>query len=133
MNDKVRLGRWVLVAVIVVIALTELAVAGLSILAGTFRGGQFGRVILTVWLLWQVWDGANWARWLTVGLFFVAAFGAVFAAFSPDIVNGRLKVVALLAGFGAVCVAISVGLAIVDPGNRTAGRTPLLGVWIAVV
>ena len=40
MNDNARLGRLVLVAVIVVIALTELAVVGLTILAGTFRGGQ---------------------------------------------------------------------------------------------
>lgn len=111
-----------LVAVIVVIALTELAVVGLSILAGTFRGGQVGRVILTAWLLWQVWDGANWARWLTAGLFLAAAFIGVFAICSPDIVNGRLKVVALLAGFGAVCVAISVGLALPCVGAYQAAR-----------
>ena len=122
MNDKARLGRWVILAIIVVIALTELALAGLSIQAGKFRGEQVGRVMLTGWLLSRVWDGAKWARWLIAGLFLAAAFGAVFAAFSPDIVNGRLKVDALLAGFGAVCVAISVGLALPCVGAYQAAR-----------
>ena len=123
MNDNARLGRLVLVAVIVVIALTELAVVGLTILAGTFRGGQlFGRAMLTGWLLWKVWDGAKWARWLMAGLFFVAVFGAVFAICSPDIVNGRIKVAALFAGFGVACAAISVGLALPCVGAYQAAR-----------
>lgn len=71
MNDKARLGRWVILAIIVVIALTELALAGLSIQAGKFRGEQVGRVMLTGWLLSRVWDGAKWARWLIAGLFLV--------------------------------------------------------------
>lgn len=122
MNDKARLGRWVIFAVIVFIALTELALAVLNILAGKFRGEQVGRVMLTGWLLSRVWDGANWARWLTAGLFLAAGFVTIFAACSPDIVNGRLVVVALLAGFGATCVTISVGLALPCVGAYQAGR-----------
>lgn len=112
MNDNVRLGRWVVLAVIIVIALSELALAGMNILAGTFRSGQFGRVILTGWLLRQIWVGANWARWLSAALSLAAGFVAFFSACSPDFVNGRLMVVVLLAGFGATCVAISIGLAL---------------------
>ena len=122
MNDKARLGRWVLLGVIVFIALIELALAAVSIQAGKFRGEQVGRVMLTGWLLSRVWDGAKWARWLTSGLFLVTAFGMAFAACSPDIVNGRLMVVALLATFAAMCAAISVGLALPCMGAYQAAR-----------
>jgi hypothetical protein len=122
MTDNVRLGRWVILAVIIIIALSELALASMNIIAGTFRSGQFGRVILTGWLLWQIWVGANWARWLSAGLFLVSGFGAIYAACSPSFVNGRLMVVVLLAGFGATCVLISVGLALPCVGAYQAAR-----------
>jgi len=77
MDAKARLGRWVLIAVIVVTVLCELALAGVSLQAGQFRGVQVGRVLLTGWLLWRVWDGAAWARWVTAGLFLATAAFAV--------------------------------------------------------
>jgi hypothetical protein len=57
MGGKPRIGQWVLIAVIVVTALSELALAGVSLRAGRFSGAQVGRVLLTGWLLWQAWDG----------------------------------------------------------------------------
>jgi hypothetical protein len=122
MDAKVRLGRWVLIAVIVVTALAELALAGVSIQAGRFSGGQVGRVILTGWLLWRVWNGAGWARWLVAGLFVVvAAFAIVLGAASPA-VQARPEVTALVVGMAAVCAAIGVGLASPSVGAYQAAR-----------
>ncbi len=55
MDGKARLGQWILLIIIVVTALSELALAGLSVRAGRFSCGQMGRVLLTGWLLWRAW------------------------------------------------------------------------------
>jgi hypothetical protein len=111
MDEKVRLGRWVLILMIAVTAVSELTLAGLSLQAGRFSGGQALRVLLTAGLFWKVWDGAGWARWLTAGLFLVsAAFGAFLAAAALD-AGGRLEVVVLVGGLSAVCLAFGLGLA----------------------
>jgi hypothetical protein len=60
-------------------------------------------VLLTGWLLWRVWDGAAWARWVTAGLFLAAAFAVGVGAGSPA--EGRPGVVDLVAVVGAVCLA----------------------------
>jgi len=122
MDAKARLGRWVLIAVIVVTVLCELALAGLNLQAGRFRGAQVGRVLLTGWLLWQVWDGAAWARWLTAGLFLAAAvFAAVLGVASPA-AAGRPEVVAVLVGMGGLCLTLGVGLASPWVGAYQAAR-----------
>jgi hypothetical protein len=122
MDGKARLGKWVLLSIIVVLALSELALAGLSIATGQFKGSQVGRVLLTGWLLWQVWDGVGWARWLLSGLFLAAAvLAGVLGVASPAVV-GRPELVGLLVGMGAVCVAFGVGLASPWVGAYQAAR-----------
>jgi hypothetical protein len=130
MDDKVKLGRWILVAVIVVTALVELALAGLSLQAGRFRGNQIGRVLLTGWLLWRAWDGAGWARWVLAALSLVTAgFAGMFVVASP-ITEGRPEVVAVLIGVGVVTGAFAIGLASPWVGayqadrRRSAGAEP---------
>lgn len=109
MDDKARLGRRLLTVIIVVAALGELALACLSLHTGRFRGAQIGRVLLTGWLLWRIWDGAGWARWLTAGLFFAGAALAVALAFDYPVTQSRPEVAALLVG--AVFGAFGFGLA----------------------
>lgn len=122
MDAKVRLGRWVLIAVIVVTALSEAALAVVSLEADRFKGSQIGRVLLTGWLFWQVWDGAGWARWLMAGLFLAAAALAVVLGVASPAVAGRPEAVAVLAGLGAVCLAPGVGLASPWVGAYQAAR-----------
>lgn len=122
MHGKARLGRSVLIAVIVVTALSELALAGVSLQAGRFRGGQVVRVVLTGWLLWRVWDGAGWARWLMAGLFLLTAVGAAGFAVGSPAVEGRPGLLAFLAVVGAVCLAFGVGLASPWVGAYQAAR-----------
>lgn len=122
MDSKARLGRWVLLSVIVITTLTELAIAGFSLQAGRFKGSQIGRVLLTGWLLWRVWDGAGWARWLVAGLFGAAAALAVVLGAASPAVLARPEVTALLAGMAAVCVACGVGLASPWVGAYQAAR-----------
>ena len=122
MDGKARLGQWILLAIIVVTALSELALAGLSIQASRFKGSQIGRVLLTGWLLWRVWDGAGWARWLLAALFFATALlAAIFVSTSP-VVEGRPEVAALLVGLGGVFAAFGVGLASPWVGAYQAAR-----------
>lgn len=122
MSGKARLGQWVVLTIIVVTALSELTLAGLSLLAGRFRGEQVGRVLLTGWLLWRVWDGAGWARWLVTGLILAAAMFAVVVSVASPAVQERPEVVALMAGFGAVGLAFGVGLASPWVGAYQAAR-----------
>jgi len=122
MDGKARLGQWVLLAIIVVTALSELTLAGFSIQADRFKGGQIGRVLLTGWLLWRVWDGVGWARWLVSGLFLATAvFAGVVGVTSPAVAD-RPEVVPLLVGLGAVCLAFGVGLASPWVGAYQAAR-----------
>ena len=111
MDGKARLGKWVLLALIIFTALSELALAGLSIRAGQLKGSQIGRVLLTGWLLWRVWDGAGWARWLLSGLFLATAVFACTLGVASPTVAGRPDMLTLLVGMGAICVAFGVGLA----------------------
>ncbi|MBN9117886.1 MAG: hypothetical protein J0I06_01745 [Planctomycetes bacterium] len=122
MDGKVRFGRWILVAIIVVTALVELALTGLSLQAGRFRGNQIGRVLLTGWLLWRVWDGAGWARWVLAALSLVTAgLAGVFVVASP-ITEGRPELVAVLIGVGVVTGAFGIGLASPWVGAYQAAR-----------
>jgi hypothetical protein len=122
MDGKSRLGRWVLLAIIVVTALIELALAVLSMQADGVKGGQIGRVLLTGWLLWRVWDGAGWARWLLVVLFLAAAaFGVITVVTSPA-VQGRPEAVVLLIGLGGIFAAFGIGLASPWVGAYQAAR-----------
>ena len=73
MDGKARLGKWVLIVTIIATLLFELATAGLSLRVGQFKGIQIVRMLLTIWLLWRVWEGVGWARWLLAALFFVVA------------------------------------------------------------
>lgn len=122
MDAKVRLGRWVLLTIIVITVLSELAVAGLSIQAGRFKGSHIGRALLTVWLLWRVWDGAGWARWLLAALFLVTALFAATIGLAFPAAQERPEVVALFVVVGAVCVAFGVGLASPWVGAYQAAR-----------
>ncbi|QEL19941.1 hypothetical protein [Limnoglobus roseus] len=122
MDGKARLGQWVLLAIIVVSALSELALVGLSVQTGRFKGSQIGRVLLTGWLLWRVWDGAAWARWLVAVLSLVAAVFAVALGIASPAAEGRPEVMALMVGVGAVGVAFGVGLASPWVGAYQAAR-----------
>ncbi len=120
MDGKARFGRWVVLAVIVVTALLELASAALSVQAGRFRGSQIGRALLTGWLLWRVWDGAGWARWLVVVLFLAAA--AFGASAGVSAAPGRPEAAVLLLGLGGVFAALGAGLASPWVGAYQAAR-----------
>lgn len=122
MDGKVQLGRWVLIVIIIITALSELTLAVLSLQAGRFRGVQIVRVLLTGWLLWKVWDGAAWARWLTFGLFLVSAVFAAFIGVGALIVEGRPEIVALGVGLSAVCLALGLSLASPWVGAYQAAR-----------
>jgi hypothetical protein len=111
-----------LVAVIVVTAVGELAVFALILREGRVSGGQAGRVALTFWLLSRVWDGAGWARWLTAGLFGAAGVLTAAAGLRSPAAEGRPEVAALLAGVGAVGVALGLGLASPWVGAYQAAR-----------
>jgi hypothetical protein len=111
MHGKARLGQWVILALIVATAVSELALAGFSIQANRFKGTQITRVLLSGWLLWRVWDGAGWARWLVAVLCFItAAFSATVGLISPA-VDGQPELVAMLIGIGVVSAAFGFGLA----------------------
>jgi hypothetical protein len=112
MSDKARLGRRILLAIIVVIALAELSLAGLNLVAGQFRGAQVARVLLTGWLLWQVWEGASWARWVLTALFSCAAvFTVVVLCIASSATPRQSEVVVLLLGSAAACLLFGLGLA----------------------
>src|SRR5262245_50384696 len=68
MDSQARVGMWMLIAVTAVFALGEAGLAAVNLLAGRFSGMQAGRIVLTVWLTWSVWNGAGWARWLCAAL-----------------------------------------------------------------
>lgn len=108
MDRQARIGMWMVIGVIAVSALGEASLLAVNILAGRFTGMQAARIVLTVLLLWRVWDGASWARWLLAVLClagavlaFVAGFGTSVAADHPE----ALLVV-------GVIIAVSLGMAV---------------------
>lgn len=111
-----------MVAIIVVTALAELALAGLSLQAGRFRGNRIGGVLLTGWLLWRTWDGAGWARWVLAICSLAAAGFAVVVGVASPVTEGRPGVMALVIGFGVVSVAFAIGLASPWVGAYQAAR-----------
>ena len=111
MNGKARMGRCILVAIIVVIALAEIALAVVTIQTEQFKGKQIVRVLLTGWLLWQAWDGARWARWVLAALSLATAIlAATFVLVSPY-VEGKPEVLGVLIGLSGVSALFAVGLA----------------------
>ena len=122
MGGKARLGRWVLLAIIVVTVLSELVLTGLSIQAGRFKGSQIGRILLTGWLLWRVWDGVGWARWLLATLCFAGALLAAIFVLASPVVEGRPGVAALLRGVGGSLAVLGVGFASPWVGAYQAAR-----------
>ncbi|WP_148087584.1 hypothetical protein [Gemmata obscuriglobus] len=79
-------------------------------------------MLLTGWLLWRVWDGAGWARWLVAGLFLAAAAFAIVLGVASPVVLARPEVTALVAGMAAVCMAAGAGLASPWVGAYQAAR-----------
>lgn len=111
MGGKAWLWQWVQIVIIAVTVLSELILAGLSLQDGRFRVGQVFRVLLTGWLLWQVWNGASWARWLMAGLFLITTLFAAVVGVGALIAEGRPEVVALGIGSSAVCVGFGLSMA----------------------
>lgn len=111
MDGKARLGQRLLLAIIVVTALIELSLTGFKLKAGRFGSQDVVRVLLTGWLLWRVWDGAGWARWLVAALFLVTGAGAVIAGLTVPAAQELPELMAFLIGLAAVCVAFGSGLA----------------------
>lgn len=123
MKNKARVGQWVLVTIFILIALSELGLAVLNIYTERFRGSQVGRVILTGWLLWKIWDGFAWARWLIAGLFLVTAIYAVSVAIFTDF-EDRTEAVWVIGGAGATFLLFAIGLATPWVGAFQAVRRP---------
>ncbi|MCE9560726.1 MAG: hypothetical protein K8U57_01600 [Planctomycetes bacterium] len=111
MDHKARFGKVIVILLIFAATLGELAVAVLALQAGTFRVTQIGRVMLTGWLLWQVWDGAGWARWLMTVLLIGSAVFAVGLGFRNPSVADRPDLLAFLIWFGSVTFLLGLGLA----------------------
>ncbi|MBA4189441.1 MAG: hypothetical protein C0467_15735 [Planctomycetaceae bacterium] len=122
MNRNARLGKWVLIVLIVFAALSELAVVGFSIWAHRFEASHISRVLLTGWLLWRIWDGAEWARWLVAVLGFAGVLLVVIFGLVSPAVEGRPELVAFLVGCGVVYAAFGIGLASPWVGAYQAAR-----------
>jgi hypothetical protein len=110
MEGKARVGRGILIIVTAFITLIELGLAGYSFQVAGFRPGQIGRVLLTVWLLWQVWDGSGWARWLLAGLFLAGAVFAIVLGFGPR-AEDKPQLALLMTALAVVFAMLGLGLA----------------------
>ncbi len=110
MVGKARLGQRVLVAVTVSIVLAEIIVALVSWYAGGLRRSQFGRVSLTVWLLFEVWEGKAWARWVLTVLSSVTAILAIVVGSGSLALGSQKAGVGFIVALGIYSAAIAVGL-----------------------
>lgn len=111
MDDRARPGRWILLAVTAITVLSEGLLALVALLSGRLEAAQVVRIVLTVGILWQVWEGARWARWLTVAL---SLAGAVFVVVIGLVIadgEARPKVRELSVAVAAFCTAIAVAMA----------------------
>jgi hypothetical protein len=111
MDNQARIGRWMLIVVIAVFALGEVGLAAVNLEAGRFSLVQVGRVILTAWLLWRMWDGAAWARWLYAALSLAGAVLAFVAGFGSGASVGRPEVLVITCVFIAVSLGLTVAVA----------------------
>jgi hypothetical protein len=123
MNSKARTGQWILIAIVVMVALLEIGLAALNFSTGRLRINHLGRALLTGWLLWKIWDGAAWARWLFASLFLIAALYAFYTAVSTDF-EDRPEGAWIIGGFGVVSLLLTVGLASPWVGAYQAFRNP---------
>ncbi|QJW98628.1 hypothetical protein [Frigoriglobus tundricola] len=110
MDGKARRGQWVLIALVLFFVVSEGAMAVLSLQAGRFKGAQIGRVLLTGWLLWQIWDGAAWARQLMTGLLLLGVALTVVLAVAVPAVTAHPGLVALCIGVVVIGLALAIGL-----------------------
>jgi len=114
MDSQARVGMWMLIAVTAVFALGEAGLAAINLLAGRFSAMQAGRIVLTVWLTWSVWNGAGWARWLCAALAMAGAILAFVAGFGSGAADGRPEVLLIVCVIIAIYLGIAVMLA--SPG-----------------
>lgn len=100
MTRQQRIGRDLLLASFAFVALLEIVLLVAYIQAGRLNGGQVSRSIFTIALLWLVWVGVGWARWLMVVLWFIAGSIGVFLGVFDETLVGRTAIQALVIGLG---------------------------------
>lgn len=125
--QQVKIGRTILIIVIVFTVLLEMLSSGFQVQAGRFGISSVGRMFLTVFLLMYVWDGSKWARWILVVLLFAAAGLMVTIALTFPAISERSDLVALLIGLGVIYLMLSMGLASPWMGAYQNARRPRNG------
>jgi len=111
MTEKAVYGRWILVAITLLVVAAELGVSGLRWLGGRYEWSDLGRTALTAWLFLEIWNGKAWARWLVVTLFLVGlVYGANLFLKGPE---GKLRPEAygILTGLALFLLFCAIGLA----------------------
>ncbi|MFO0946732.1 MAG: hypothetical protein U1D30_12425 [Planctomycetota bacterium] len=111
MPRKALLGYWILCSVVLFVAVVEGGVFIASLKYGQPHRAQLGRVLLSGWLLWHVWQGANWARWILAALFLAAAGLVVAVVPGSPRLEGKPLFTILATGFGVLCFLASFALA----------------------
>ncbi len=84
LQRKAAIGRWVLILVIGLIALSELGLLGVALSRNQIKIGQLGRICFTFWLVVEIWNGTAWARWVVAGLLVAAGAAMPIMMYSVD-------------------------------------------------
>jgi hypothetical protein len=105
MAAQQRRGRAILLAIFLVLLGGDLLITALEATAKGFdnAGPSVVRILLTLVLMYLVWTGRGWARWLMVCLLFVAAL----ALLSMLLAHPNPLLLALL--IGVVLAALLIG------------------------
>ena len=101
MNKRQQIGRAILIAIGLLFLVLELYTITLKVNSGGISVEDIVRLVLTAALLYCVWLGMRWAKWLAVFLSTIGGllFIALGATISP-----------LVLGMGFILLAIAISL-----------------------
>lgn len=96
-------GKLLVLGTILFIAIAVLTLQGWRIATGNIRLSGFGPVFLTLLLLWKIWEGEAWSRWVLAGTSGAAAIVAMIMA----VIQNEPGMYLTLVPVAVVCAAIS--------------------------
>ena len=98
---SLRTGRMLVIAVIAISLLNEVVVSLLD-----FDSFSFGRFLATVLLLYLLYEGYGWARWLIGALLGLAGLGEIALGFATITRSPRVWLVIGIALLDLACMVI---------------------------
>ena len=112
MNNDAKRGFVILTIITFLVIVGEVFLLGFRFLTIRLSWSDLVRVLLTIWLLWNTWKGASWARWIVAVLYLLATGLGVYYFITDPRILAKTTAIWLFGSLVAALFLMGLGLAL---------------------